>query len=48
MPRLAARDLVAATVAGRIIAPEASTPGMTQAVDPGIADAHEDELYRAS
>ena len=48
------RDLVAAMVAGRIIAPEASKLGMTQAWadttladDLGVADAHEDELYQA-
>ena len=46
------RDLVIAMVAGRIIAPEASKLGMTQAWadttlvdDLGVADAHEDELY---
>ena len=48
------RDLVVAMVAGRIIAPEASKLGMTQAWadttladDLGLADAHEDELYEA-
>jgi Transposase DDE domain len=48
------RDLVAAMVAGRIIAPEASKLAMTQAwsdttlaEDLGVADAHEDELYAA-
>jgi len=48
------RDLVAAMVAGRIIAPEASKLGMTRAWadttladDLGVADAHEDELYEA-
>ena len=48
------RDLVVAMVAGRIIAPEASKLGMTQAWanttladDIGIADAGEDELYAA-
>ena len=48
------RDLVAAMVAGRIIAPEASKLAMTQALadttlaeDLGVADAHEDELYAA-
>ena len=48
------RDLVVAMVAGRIIAPEASKLGMTQAWadttladDLGVADAHEDELYCA-
>ena len=48
------RDLVAAMVAGRIIAPEASKLGMvrawadtTLADDLGIADADEDELYAA-
>ena len=48
------RDLVVAMVAGRIIAPEASKLGMTQAWsnttladDIGVADAHEDELYEA-
>jgi hypothetical protein len=47
-----ARDLVVAMVAGRIIAPEASKLGMTQAWsdttladDLGVADAQEDELY---
>ena len=47
-------DLVIAMVAGRIIAPEASKLGMTQAWsdttladDLGVADAHEDELYAA-
>ena len=46
------RDLVAAMVAGRIIAPEASKLGMTRAWadttladDLGVADASEDELY---
>ena len=49
-----ARDLVIAMVAGRIVAPEASKLGMTQAWadttlghDLGVADAHEDELYEA-
>jgi Transposase DDE domain len=48
------RDLVAAMVAGRIIAPEASKLAMTHALadttlaeDLGVADAHEDELYAA-
>jgi hypothetical protein len=48
------RDLVAAMVAGRIIAPEASKLAMTHAwadttlaQDFGVADAHEDELYAA-
>ena len=48
------RDLVAAMVAGRIIAPEASKLAMTHAwadttlaEDLGVADAHEDELYAA-
>ena len=48
------RDLVAAMVAGRIIAPEASKLGMTRAWadttladDLGVADASEDELYAA-
>jgi Transposase DDE domain len=48
------RDLVAAMVAGRIIAPEASKLAMTQvwadttlAEELGIANAHEDELYAA-
>ena len=48
------RDLVVAMVTGRIIAPEASKLGMTQAWadttladDLGIADADEDELYAA-
>ena len=48
------RDVVVAMVAGRIIAPEASKLGMTQAWanttladDLGIADAGEDELYEA-
>ena len=48
------RDLVAAMVAGRIIAPEASKLAMTQAwgdttlaEDLGVANAHEDELYAA-
>ena len=48
------RDLVVAMVAGRILAPEASKLGMTQAWgdttlsdDIGIAGAHEDELYKA-
>ena len=48
------RDLVAAMVAGRIIAPEASKLGMvsawadtTLAEDLGVADAHENELYAA-
>jgi len=48
------RDLVAAMVAGRIIAPEASKLGLTQAwagttlaEDLGVADAHEDGLYAA-
>ena len=48
------RELVIAMVAGRIIAPEASKLGMTQAWsdttladDLGVADAHEDELYEA-
>ena len=48
------RDVVVAMVAGRIIAPEASKLGMTQAWanttladDLGIADADEDELYEA-
>jgi len=48
------RDLVVAMVVGRIIAPEASKLGMTQAWadttladDLGIADADEDELYAA-
>ena len=50
----AERDLVVAMVAGRIIAPEASKLGMTQAWadttladDLGAADAGEDELYAA-
>src|SRR5271165_5671932 len=48
------RDLVAAMVAGRIVAPEASKLAMTHAwadttlaEDLGVADAHEDELYAA-
>ena len=48
------RDLIVAMVAGRIIAPEASKLGMTQAWadttladDLGVADADEDELYAA-
>ena len=48
------RDLVVAMIAGRIIAPEASKLGMTQAWadttlagDLGVGDAHEDELYNA-
>jgi hypothetical protein len=48
------RDLVAAMVAGRIVAPEASKLAMTHAwadttlaEDFGVADAHEDELYAA-
>ena len=48
------RDLVIAMVAGRIVAPEASKLGMTQAWadttladDLGVSDAHEDELYDA-
>jgi hypothetical protein len=48
------RDLVAAMVAGRIVAPEASKlamthvwPDTTLAEDFGVADAHEDELYAA-
>ena len=48
------RDLVVAMIAGRLIAPEASKLGMTQAWadttladDLGIADANEDELYAA-
>ena len=48
------RDLVAAMVAGRIIAPEASKLAMTQAFSDttlaeefSVADAHEDELYAA-
>jgi transposase len=48
------RDLVVAMVAGRIIAPETSKLGMTQAWvdttladDLGVADANEDELYEA-
>ena len=48
------RDLVAAMVAGRIIAPEASKLAMTHAwadttlaEDFSVADAHEDELYAA-
>jgi len=48
------RDLVAAMVAGRIIAPEASKLAMTHAFsdttlaeDFSVADAHEDELYAA-
>jgi hypothetical protein len=48
------RDLVVAMVAGRIIAPEASKPGMTRAWadttladDLGVSDADEDELYAA-
>jgi transposase len=48
------RDLVAAMVAGRIIAPEASKLAMTHAwsdttfaEDLGVADTHEDELYAA-
>ena len=49
------RDLVAAMVAGRIVAPEASKLAMTQAWadttladDLGLADANEDDLYDAS
>ena len=48
------RDLVVATVAGRIIAPEASKLAMTHAFadttlaeDFCVTDAHEDELYAA-
>jgi hypothetical protein len=48
------RDLVAAMVAGRIVAPEASKLALTHAwqdttlaEDFGVADAHEDELYAA-
>jgi hypothetical protein len=48
------RDLVVAMVAERIVAPEASKPGMTRAFtdtalgeDLGVADADEDELYTA-
>ena len=48
------RDLVAAMVAGRILAPEASKLAMTHAwadttlaEDLGVADAHEKELYAA-
>ena len=48
------RDLVMAMVTGRIIAPEASKLGMTQALadttlsqDLGVADADEDEFYEA-
>lgn len=48
------RDLVAAMVAGRITAPEASKLAMTRAwadttlaEELGVADAHEDELYAA-
>jgi hypothetical protein len=48
------RDLVAAMVAGRIIAPEASKLGLTHAwadttlaEELGVADAHENELYAA-
>jgi transposase len=48
------RELVAAMVAGRILAPEASKLAMTHAWadttladDLGVADAHEDELYAA-
>jgi transposase len=48
------RDLVVAMIAGRIIAPETSKLGMTQAWvdttladDLGVADANEDELYEA-
>ena len=48
------RDLVAAMVAGRIVAPEASKLAMTQAFTDttlaeefSVADAHEDELYAA-
>ena len=48
------RDLVAAMVAGRIIAPEASKLAMTHAFSDttlaeefSVADAHEDELYAA-
>jgi hypothetical protein len=48
------RDLVAAMVAGRIVAPEASKLALTQAwsdttlaEDFSVADAHEDELYAA-
>ena len=48
------RDLVVAMVAGRIVAPEASKLGLTQAWadttladDLGVADADEDELYAA-
>jgi hypothetical protein len=48
------RDLVAAMVAGRIVAPQASKLAMTHAwadttlaEDFGVADAHEDELYAA-
>jgi hypothetical protein len=48
------RDLVAAMVAGRIVAPEASKLAMTHtwadttlAEELGVADAHEDELYAA-
>ena len=48
------RDLVIAMVAGRIVAPEASKLGMTQAWadttladDLGVCDAQEDDLYNA-
>ena len=48
------RDLVAAMVAGRILAPEASKLALTHAFtdttlaeDLGVPDAHEDELYAA-
>ena len=48
------RDLVAAMVAGRIVAPEASKLAMTHTLadttlgeDLGVTDAHEDELYAA-
>jgi Transposase DDE domain len=48
------RDLVAAMVVGRIVAPEASKLGMKQALadttlagDLGVADADEDEFYAA-
>ena len=48
------RDLITAMVAGRIVAPEASKLRLarawadtTLAEDPGVADAHEDELYAA-
>jgi transposase len=48
------RDLVAAMVAGRILAPEASKLAMTHAFadttlteELGVTDAHEDELYAA-